>query len=161
MATAHAMTTSGRASSGHQPGDLAAPGLRVRGSSAMVPARHLLRSAAIAAPLIVVVAGVWRGSEGAVSSVIGLALAVANLFVSAWAIDWAATISFSAIAMVALGGYIVRLAVITTFVLLIKDASWADLPALSISLVVGYLALLIFEARVIARAADRFAAGRE
>lgn len=156
MATAHAMTVSPRP----EPGDLAAPGLRVRGSTAMVPAAHLVRSALIAAPLIVGVAAAWRGSDGAVSALLGLALAFGNLFVSAWAIDWAATISFSAIAMVALGGYVVRLAVITVLVLLIQDVSWVDLPALSISLVVGYLALLIFEARAIARAAHR-CAGRE
>lgn len=117
------------------------------------PGDHLIRNAALAAPLIVLVAGLWRGSDGAASAVLGIALAAANLFVSARSLEWAAHHSVGAVGAVALGGYVVRLATITVIVLLMKDLTWVDLPAVGISLVVAHLVLAVWEARIIHLAA--------
>jgi len=115
---------------------------------------HLVRTALVIAPLVLCAAGMWRGGNGAGSAAFGLALAGANLFISATGLDWAAMVSPTAVAAVALGGYVARLAVITIVVLLMKDLSWVDLPAMSISIVIGHLGLLIWEARTIHLAAE-------
>ena len=118
------------------------------------PAGHLVRNGLLGAPLLVLAAGLWRGADGAWSAAFGLALATANLLVSARSLEWAARISFNTVAAVALGGYVVRLAVITMVVLLVRNLAWVDLPALGISLVVAHLGLLIWEARSIHLAAE-------
>ena len=133
--------------------------LRQQETPPMVPVGHLVRSALVIAPLVLVVAGIWRGGNGAGSAAFGLALAAANLSVSAQGLDWAATVSPTAIAAVALGGYVGRLAAITIVVLLMKDLSWIDLPAVSISIVIGHLGLLTWEARTIHLAAERASSG--
>lgn len=115
---------------------------------------HLLRTGVVAAPAVVAAAALWRGGDGAWSAAFGMALATANLLVSVGTLEWAAGVSLTAVAGVALGGYIARLAAITAVVLLVKDQSWVDLPALGISLVVAHLGLLVWEARSIHLAAE-------
>lgn len=115
---------------------------------------HLIRTGLVVAPVLLVVAGLWRGSDGVWSAACGLALATANLGLSSASLEWAARISLNMVAAVALGGYIVRLAGITAIVLLMRNLSWVDLPALSISLVVAYIGLLVWEAKTIHQAAE-------
>ena len=47
----------------------------------------------------------------------------------------------------ALGGFVVRLALLTAVVILVKDQPWVDLVALCLTLVVTHLGLLIWETR--------------
>lgn len=124
------------------------------GEATPVHTGHLVRAGVVAAPVLLVAAGLWRGGDGVWSAAFGLALATANLGLSAASLEWAARISMNAVAAVALGGYIVRLATITVVVLLVRNLSWVDLPALGISLVVAYIGLLIWEARTIHLAAE-------
>lgn len=125
------------------------------------PAGHLLRHGLLVAPLLVTAAGLWRGGDGAWSAAFALALATANLLVSARSLEWAAGVSVNAVAAVAMGGYIVRLAVITVVVLLLRNLAWVDLPALGLSLVVAHLGLLVWEARSVHLAAETSVPGRE
>ena len=46
-----------------------------------------------------------------------------------------------------MGGFILRLALITVAVLLVKDFSWVELVPLGLTLIVGHLYLLIWESR--------------
>ena len=109
-------------------------------------AAHLLRPGLLAAPLVVVGATGLRGVEGGLSAATGLVLALANLVVAARSLDWAAGISLTLVAAVALGGYVLRLAAITAVVLLLRHLAWVDLPALVMSLALAHLGLLTIEA---------------
>jgi hypothetical protein len=135
------------------------------GQSCTAAAAHLVRNGILVAPVLVAAALWWRGPDGGWSAAFGLALATTNLLVAARSLEWAAAVSLTAVGAVALGGYIVRLAVITVVVLLVRDLTWVDLPALGISLVVAHLGLLIWEAGSIHRAAEAtvppLAPGRE
>ena len=109
-------------------------------------AGHLLRRGLLAAPLVVVGATGLRGVEGGLSAATGLVLALANLVVAARSLDWAAGISLTLVAAVALGGYVLRLATITAVVLLLCRLAWVDLPALAMTLALAHLGLLTIEA---------------
>jgi hypothetical protein len=133
--------------------------LTVKTPAAMPPAQ-LLRHGILVAPLLVAIALWWRGGDGAWSAAFGLTLATLNLLVAAGSLEWAAGVSLTAVGAVALGGYVVRLGVLSGVVLGIRNLGWVDLPALGVSLVVAHLGLLVWEARSIHRAAE-VASGRE
>jgi hypothetical protein len=124
------------------------------GAPAGVATGHLVRNGILVAPLLVAGALWWRGPDGGWSAAFGLTLATANLLVAARSLEWAAGVSLTAVGAVALGGYVVRLAVITVVVLLVRNLAWVDLPALGVSLVVAHLGLLIWEAGSIHRSAE-------
>jgi hypothetical protein len=53
------------------------------------------------------------------------------------------------LAATVMGSYVIRLALITVAVLLVKDLSWVNLWALCSTLVVSHLGLLIWETRYV------------
>jgi hypothetical protein len=109
---------------------------------------RLLRQGLLAGPVVVSAATVLRGVDGGISAAVGLALALANLLAAARSLDWAAGISLTLVAAVALGGYVARLAAITAAVLLLGHLAWVDVPALGVTLAVAHLGLVTAEARV-------------
>ena len=109
-------------------------------------AGHLLRHGLLAAPLVVLAATGLRGVEAGLSAGAGLALALANLCLAARSLDWAAGVSLTLVAAVALGGYVIRLAAITAVVLLLGRLAWVDLPAVAVTLAITHLGLLTAEA---------------
>jgi hypothetical protein len=109
-------------------------------------AGHLLRHGLLAAPLVILAATGWRGVEGGLSAAAGLTLALANLCLAARSLDWAAGVSLTLVAAVALGGYVIRLAAITAVVLLMGRLAWVDVPALAVTLATTHLGLLTAEA---------------
>ncbi|MEA2826049.1 MAG: hypothetical protein QOG43_488 [Actinomycetota bacterium] len=100
-----------------------------------------------AVPVIVLVAGLIWGLDGAASAAFAVVLVLANLAASAYLLATAARISLPLLMVAALGGFIVRLAVLTGVVILVKDQGWVDLVALCLTLVVTHLGLLIWETR--------------
>jgi hypothetical protein len=58
-----------------------------------------------------------------------------------------ARISLMFMVMAAMGGFVLRLGLITVAVLVVKDQSWVELVPLGLTLVVTHLGLLIWEAR--------------
>jgi hypothetical protein len=109
----------------------------------------------------VLAAGAWRGTHGALSAAFALALATVNLIAAARALDWAGRRSTVALAAVAMGGYVGRLAMITIAVLLVKDLAWVDLLALGITLIVAHLGLLVWEVRSTGALTQPLALGKE
>ncbi len=87
------------------------------------------------------------GFDGAVSVAYGMVLVLFNLVLSAGLLGWASKISFALVASVALGGYVLRLAVIFAAVLLVKDQAWVSMVPLGITLIVTHLGLLVWELR--------------
>jgi hypothetical protein len=100
-----------------------------------------------AIPPLVLVAGLVWGVDGATSAAFAILLVLANLAASAWLLATAARISLPLLMVAALGGFVIRLAVLTGVVILVKDQGWVDLVALSLTLVVTHLGLLIWETR--------------
>jgi hypothetical protein len=98
-------------------------------------------------PVLVVVAGLIWGWDGAASAAFAVVLVLANLAASAALLAWAARISLPLLMLAALGGFAVRLLVLTGIVIAVKDQPWVDLVALGLTLVVTHIGLLVWETR--------------
>jgi hypothetical protein len=107
----------------------------------------LARRAVLAAPILMVGVGVWRGFDAAAAVALALALIVANFLVAAAALGWAARTSPNLLMGVALFGFLARLALITAVGVGIKALDIVDWPVFCITLVAGYLGLLFWELR--------------
>lgn len=112
--------------------------------------RDMIRRGLIVAPVLMLIGAVVWGADGAWSTALGLALVLFNFGLAAVLIAWSARISLTLMMGVCLGGYVVRLAIITAVVLAVKDLSWVSIPALGASIIVSHLGLLFWEMRFIA-----------
>ena len=109
----------------------------------------MLRRGLWAAPAVALVAGVVRGTDGAASAAVAVAIVLVNLVLSAAALSWAAKTSPAALMAAALGGFLARMLLVTGVVWAVKDASWIDLPVLAISVLVTHLGLLFWELKYV------------
>jgi len=98
-------------------------------------------------PVLVLVAGLIWGVDGAFSGAFAVALVLANLALSAALLGWAARISLALLMAAALGGFALRLFLLTAVVWAVKDQAWVDITALGFTLIVTHLGLLIWETR--------------
>ena len=98
-------------------------------------------------PVVVLVAGLIWGPDGAASGAFAVALVLGNLALSAALLGWAARISLALLMGAALGGFALRLLLLTAVVLAVKDLAWVDITALGFTLIVTHLGLLIWETR--------------
>jgi hypothetical protein len=110
-------------------------------------ARDLAKHGAYIAPAVVLGCGLLRGPDAALGAALAIAVVIANFLVNAAALGWAARISTAAIAGAALGGYVVRLAVITLIAVGVKQLSSVDFPVFCVVLVTTHLGLLVWELR--------------
>ena len=117
------------------------------------PERGLVRRVLPFVPLVAVVAVglgyVAGGADAAWSAAIGIAIVTANFLMFALSIAWAATISPTMIAIVALGGYLVRLIVFTVALVILTKLSWFSPVAFALTLVPATIALLVYEAKAL------------
>jgi hypothetical protein len=90
-----------------------------------------------------------------VSAALGIALAVSNFAVAGTSLAWAAGISLTAIQVVALGGFMVRLGVILGLMFALKTLSWFSPLAFGLAIVPGTLALLIYESILVLKGLGR------
>lgn len=107
----------------------------------------MVRRGLPALPVLVVVAALFWGVAGALSAAFAIGLVLVNFFLAATLLAGAARISMTLLALAAVGGFIVRLALITVAVLAVKDQSWVELVPLGFTLVITHLGLLVWEAR--------------
>ena len=98
-------------------------------------------------PVLVLVAGLIWGVDGAFSAAFAVALVLGNLALSAALLGWAARISLALLMAAALGGFILRLVLLAAVVYAVKDQGWVDIVALGITLIVTHLGLLVWETR--------------
>ena len=98
-------------------------------------------------PVLVLVAGLIWGVDGALSAAFAIGLVFLNFLFSASLLAWAARISLALLMVAALGGFVLRLALITVAVLLVKDQSWVSLVPLGFTIIITHLGLLIWETR--------------
>jgi hypothetical protein len=101
------------------------------------------------APAILVLATIVWGTEGASSAAVAIALVVVNLLLAAFALSWAAKVSLTAIMAVSLGGFAVRMGLVTAVLFAVRDATWIHMTALGITVLVTHLGLLFWELRYV------------
>ena len=104
------------------------------------------RSVLFAVPLLVGGALGW-GWPGVLSVGLALALVLVNFGLGAAAIGWGARLGAGPLMAAALGGYVVRLGIVTAAVLPIRHHDWFELLPFAVSLIATHLGLLIVEAR--------------
>ena len=89
------------------------------------------------------------GPDGAASAAYGIGLIFANFIAAAALLTWAGRISPGALMFAALGGFILRLVVLTIAVIAASKISvFAPVP-LGITIIVSHLGLLVWETRYV------------
>lgn len=114
-----------------------------------VLARDMAKRAVPFAPAAVAICALIWGAAGAASAAYAVAIVLANLLFAAWMLSTAARISYGALMGAALFGFILRLALVSAAVLVVKDAGWVEPMALGLTLVVAHLGLLFWELRYV------------
>jgi hypothetical protein len=90
---------------------------------------------------------VIAGSGPAWSAAIAIVTVAVNFVAFALSTAWAARISPTMLAIVALGGYVVRLVVYTLVLVGLHTLAWFSPLAFTLALMPAVIALLVFEAR--------------
>ena len=91
---------------------------------------------------------IW-GVEGFATALLAIAVVTVNLVIAALALSWAAKISLTAIMAVALGGFALRMALVVAVLFGVHDATWVNMTALAILILVTHLGLLFWELRYV------------
>ena len=110
----------------------------------------MVKRGVFVAPVLVAVAGVIWGADGALSALFAIGLVLVNFLLSAALISYTAKISLGLMMGATLFGYLIRLGLIMLAVLLVKDAGWISLPALGATIIVTHLGLLLWELKYVA-----------
>jgi hypothetical protein len=119
------------------------------------PERELVRRVLPFVPIAVVAAfavGWLAGGSGAAwSAAIAVAIVAANFVAFALSIAWAAAVSPTMLAIVALGGYLMRLIVFTLLLVGLNTLAWFSPLAFVCALMPAVIALLVYEAKILSR----------
>jgi hypothetical protein len=110
---------------------------------------NMLRRGVWFVPGILIVASLVWGAQGASSGVVAIALVGVNLMLAALGLSWAAKRSFNTIMAMSLGGFAVRMGLITAVLFAVRNASWLDMTALGVAVLVTHLGLLFWELRFV------------
>jgi hypothetical protein len=109
----------------------------------------IIRRGLMATPAVLLVSGAIWGLHGALSSLYAIGLVLANFALAAFLLSWGARISLAALGAAALGGYVLRLALLTVAVLAVHSLSWVSMVPLALTIGFTHLGLLIWETRYI------------
>ncbi|HEX2185560.1 MAG TPA: ATP synthase subunit I [Chloroflexota bacterium] len=108
-------------------------------------AGDMIRRALPVTPVLILLAGLVWGVDGALSAAYGLAIVLANFALAAALLSWAGRRSMALLMGAALFGYLLRLALVAAAVLAVKDQSWIKLVPLGLTIIVTHLGLLFWE----------------
>lgn len=107
----------------------------------------MLRRGLPVLPVLVLLAGLGWGWDGAASAAFAIGLVVANFVLTAVVLSLTGRMSVTALMAGVLAGYVARMGLVVLALYLVKDRSWAELTPLGITLVVTHLGLLFSEMR--------------
>lgn len=110
-------------------------------------ARDLAKHGLLVAPLVVGALALTMGADAAYGAALALAIVIANFLLNAAALGWAARISTAVLMGVALGGYVVRLAIITGLAIAVRELTDVDFTVFCVVLIAAHLGLLVWELR--------------
>jgi hypothetical protein len=105
------------------------------------------RGVLFAAPVLIVLSAIGWGIHGGESAAFAVALVLVNFAIAAALLAWTARISLALMMGAALGGYLLRLGIITAAVLAVHNMAWVELVPLCLTLIVTHLGLLVWETR--------------
>ena len=94
-------------------------------------------------------AGLIWGVDGALSAGFGMVVVVCNFLLAARIMAGAAKISLAFLYGAVLGGYVIRLALVTLAFFLVKDLSWFEVIPFAMTLMVTHLGLLVWETKFV------------
>lgn len=112
-------------------------------------ARDLVLRGVKVLPVGLLVGAIGWGYAGAASTAFAGLLILANFWVSAALLAWAARTSLSLLMGVSLFGFLVRIGAIIGAVLLVADQAWVAPVPLGATLLIAHLGLLFWEARFV------------
>jgi hypothetical protein len=112
-------------------------------------AKDMVRRSLPLIPLLLLADAIGWGIPGVCAGAYAIAIVLANLGLSALLLAWAARISLALVMAAAMFGFLIRLGLIFLAVMLVKDASWINLWALGMTLIVTHLGLLFWEMRYV------------
>jgi hypothetical protein len=112
-------------------------------------ALDIVKRSIVFIPILLIIGAVAGGEKGLASTAFAIFVVLANFLLSAFMLSWGARISYVALGMAAMFGYLLRLGLITAAVLLVRKQSWVSLPILGIMIVVTHLGLLLWELRYV------------
>jgi hypothetical protein len=117
------------------------------------PERELVRRVLPFVPIAVLAAfaigWIAGGSGAAWSAAIAVAIVAANFVAFALSIAWAAAVSPTMLAIVALGGYLMRLIIFTMVLVGLNTLAWFSPLAFVCALMPAVIALLVYEAKIL------------
>lgn len=102
--------------------------------------------------LVCLAAALLAGHRGLYGALLGGGLALAFFAVTIVAVSVAGRIDPLLMLPAALGTYLVKVAGIVALLLLLRDAAWFDHAAFAVAVVIGAVAFMVAEARMILRA---------
>jgi hypothetical protein len=109
----------------------------------------MIRRALPLAPVLMLIAGIIWGLNGALSSGYAIVVVLANFALSAAILTATARISLAVMMAGVMAGYLVRLALVTIAVLAIIHESWVVVLPLAFTLMITHLGLLFWETRYV------------
>jgi hypothetical protein len=109
----------------------------------------LVRRGAMAFPAVLVVGFLGWGTSGLASAAFAGGLVLANFWISAVLLSWAARISLGFLMGMSLGSFVLRVGAISAAVWAVKDQAWVEPVPLGLTLIVAHLGLLLWETRYI------------
>jgi hypothetical protein len=112
-------------------------------------ANDLIKRGLLVLPALLLVFGVTHGIDGGLSSAYGLGLVLVNFAFAAALLTYTARISLSLMMGAVLGGYVLRLGLITAAVIGVRNASWVELVPLGFTIIVAHLGLLLWETKYV------------
>jgi hypothetical protein len=112
-------------------------------------ALDIVKHGLMIAPVVVLAAVLIRGWDGAASAAIALGIVLVNFLAAAAIMSRAAKSGPTAIGAAALGGYVLRLAVILVALVVLRHQPWIDLPTLGFVIVGTHLGLLVWEMKYV------------
>lgn len=121
----------------------------------MVLARHTVARAVYVAPVLVALFWLTRGSEGAWSSALGVAVVIGNFLLAGFILSISARISLAVYHAAAIVGFLLRLGLLTMTMLVVVRLVPIDRLAFGITAVVAYLVLIGAETVAVARGKER------
>lgn len=112
-------------------------------------ALDIIRRGIIGGPVLVgVCAGVW-GFDGLWSSGYALGLILINFWLAASLITWSMRISPTMLMAGVMGGYFIRLGILTGAYFLVRNTGWFEALPFVIALVAAHIVLLVWETRYV------------
>lgn len=108
-------------------------------------ADHIVRRALLIAPLVIVVSALLGGKKSAIGAFLGVLVVCANFLLSSRLITWSARISPEAVSVAAIGGYVLRIALILLAVVAISGVPSVSIAAFVITVAGMHLGLLFWE----------------